>query len=114
MATDYKQLMADVGKQVGTLRKDIPETMAGFSALSAGADKPGALDTKTKELVALGIALAMRCEPCIAFHTRTLIKLDCTRAEFEECLGTAIYMGGGPSLMYAAKAMDCWDQLIEG
>ncbi|TLP49224.1 MULTISPECIES: carboxymuconolactone decarboxylase family protein [Cohaesibacter] len=111
MATDYKKLMTDVSKQIGTLRKDIPDTMAGFSAMSAGADKPGALDSKTKEFIALGIAIGQRCEPCIAFHTRALLKLGCTKAEFEEALGTAIYMGGGPSLMYAAKAMDCWEQL---
>ena len=111
MATDYKQLMADVSKQVGALRKDLPDTMGGFSTMAAGADKAGALDSKTKEFVALGIAIALRCDPCIAFHTRSLIKLGCTKAEFEECLGTAVYMGGGPSLMYSSKALDCWDQL---
>ncbi|SNY93472.1 alkylhydroperoxidase AhpD family core domain-containing protein [Cohaesibacter sp. ES.047] len=113
MATDFKQLMSDISKQVGTLHKDIPDTMGGFSSMSSGADKPGALDSKTKEFVALGIAIGQRCEPCIAFHTRSLIKLGCTKEEFEECLGTAIYMGGGPSLMYAAKAMDCWEQLSD-
>lgn len=111
MATDYNQMMKEISSQVGVLRKDIPDTMAGFGALSAGADKAGALDSKTKEYVALGIAVAQRCEPCIAYHTRTLVKLGCTKAEFEEVLGTAIYMNGGPGLMYAAKALECWDQL---
>lgn len=111
MATDYNNLMKEIADQVGTLRKDLPDTMAGFSAMSAGADKAGALDSKTKEFVALGIAIGLRCEPCIAFHTRSLIKHGCTREEFEEALGTCIYMGGGPSLMYAAKAMECWSQL---
>ncbi|WP_176083426.1 carboxymuconolactone decarboxylase family protein [Martelella sp. HB161492] len=110
MATDYKQIAADISKQTAVLKKDIPDTMAGFYAMAKGADKPGALDSKTKEYVALGIAIAMRCDPCIAFHTRTLVKMGCTKAEFEEVLGTAIYMGGGPSLMYAAKAMDAFDQ----
>ena len=111
MANDYKQLMADIGKQVAVLRKGIPETMDGFRAMSGGAGKDGALDAKTKEFVALGIAIAIRCEPCIAFHTKALIGLGCTKEEFEDCLGTCVYMGGGPSLMYATKAMDCWEQL---
>lgn len=113
MTTDYKQVMADVSSQIGQLKKDIPDTIAGFYALSGAADKAGALDSKQKEFVALGIAVAMRCDPCIAFHTRTLIKLGCTKAEFEEVLGTAIYMGGGPSLMYAAHAMEAFEQLSQ-
>ena len=93
------------------LKKDIPDTMGSFYAMAGAADKPGALDSKTKEYVALGIAVATRCEPCIAFHTRALIKLGVTRQEFEEVLGTAVYMGGGPAVMYAAHAMDAFDQL---
>lgn len=111
MATDYKQLMKDISAQVGVLKKDIPETMAGFSGMSGSACKSSVLDEKTKEFVALGMAIATKCDPCIAFHTRSLIRLGCTKQEFEECLGLAIYMGGGPTLMYSAKALDCWDQL---
>nr|WP_280520016.1 carboxymuconolactone decarboxylase family protein [Rhizobium cremeum] len=92
------------------MRKDVPDVMAGFSALAQAATKAGALDKKTKELVALGIAISTRCDGCIGFHTETLIKLGCTKAEFEETLGMAVYMGGGPSLMYAGHAMTAWEQ----
>ncbi|TCT35478.1 carboxymuconolactone decarboxylase family protein [Martelella mediterranea] len=111
MATDYKAMMADIGKQTAVLKKDIPDTMSNFYAMAGAADKAGALDPKTKEYVALGIAIAIRCEPCIAFHTRSLVKMGVTREEFEEVLGTAIYMGGGPAVMYAAHAMEAFEQL---
>ncbi|AJY47237.1 carboxymuconolactone decarboxylase family protein [Martelella endophytica] len=110
MAADYISMAADISKQTAVLKQDIPETMAGFYAMAGGADKAGALDSKTKEYVALGIAVSTRCDPCIAFHTRALVKMGVTKAEFEEVLGTAIYMGGGPSLMYAAHAMEAFEQ----
>ncbi len=108
--TSYPELTNNISKQIGTLRKDIPAAMKGFSALAQGACSAGELDEKTKELIATGIAIALRCDGCIGFHTKALQKLGTTCAEFEEVLAVAIYMGGGPSLMYAAQAMDAWDQ----
>ena len=58
----------------------------------------------------MGISIALRCDGCIGFHTKSLIRLGVSKVEFEEMLGVAIYMGGGPSLMYAAQAMEAWEQ----
>lgn len=108
--TSYPELTSAITDQIGALRKDIPETMKGFSAMAQGACAGGQLDEKTKELIAMGIAIALRCDGCIGFHTKALLRLQTTRQEFEEMLGVAIYMGGGPSLMYAAQALDAWGQ----
>lgn len=88
-----------------------PDTAKGFGALSKAAKETTALDGKTVEFVALGIAVADRCEPCIAFHMDALVRLGATRDEIGEVLSMCIQMGGGPSLMYAAKALDCFDEL---
>lgn len=106
----YPDLTAAISKQIGTLRKDIPGTMTGFSQMSKDACGQSVLDEKTKELIAMGIAIALRCDGCIGFHTKALIRLGTTRQEFEEMLAVTIYMGGGPSLMYAAQALDAWEQ----
>lgn len=108
--TAYPEVTQAISKQVRVLRKDIPEVMDGFASMMQGAGTPGVLDKKTKECIAMGIAIALRCDGCIGFHTQTLVKLGITRKEFEEILGVAVYMGGGPSLMYAAQAMDAWEQ----
>lgn len=105
MSKDYIAITRDISSGIKTLRKDIPDVMQGFSAMAGAATKDGALSKKVKELVALGIAISTRCDGCIGFHTEALIKLGCTKAEFEEALGLAVYMGGGPSLMYAGDAM---------
>jgi AhpD family alkylhydroperoxidase len=107
---DYPEITRGISANLKTLRRDIPETMQGFSALALAATKSQALDKKTKELIALSIGVATRCDGCIGFHSESLVKLGATRAEVEEALGMAIYMGGGPALMYAADAIAAFEQ----
>lgn len=108
--TRYAELTRNVSKNLGALRADLPEVMQGFNDLAAAATKDGALDKKTKELIALALGVAARCDACIGFHTKALVRLGATKAEVEEALGMAVYMGGGPSLMYSANAVAAWDE----
>ena len=75
------------------------------------AKKNGLIDEKTKEFVALGIAISTRCESCIGLHVETLIKLGMTREELIEVLAMCSYMGGGPSITFSTKALEAFDQL---
>ena len=93
------------------LNRTLPEMSRGFGALSKAVKETGALDAKTKEFVALGIAVADRCEPCIGFHIEAVARTGASREEVADVLAVSVQMGGGPSLMYAAKALDCWDEL---
>lgn len=106
----YKEITSDLSGALAKLRKEIPDVMTGFSALSQAATKDGALDKKSKELIALAIAISTRCDGCIGFHVQTLIKLGMTRQELLEVLGMSVYMGGGPSLMYAADALRAFEE----
>ena len=82
-----------------------------FSDMARAAHSGEALDPKTKELVALAISVAVRCDPCIAYHAEGAVKQGATRAEVAETLAMAIYMGAGPSVMYAAKALEAVDRI---
>ncbi len=110
MEKNYIEITRRLSGELKKLRKDIPETMQGFSALAKAATSDGALDKKTKELIALAIGVASRCDGCIGFHSEALVRLGATRQEVEEVLGMAIYMGGGPTLMYAADAIAAFEQ----
>ncbi len=110
MEKDYPEITRVISANLRKLRNDIPDTMKGFSALAQAATRDGALDKKTKELIALAIGVAAHCDGCIGFHAEALVKLGATREEVEEALGMAIYMGGGPSLMYAADAIAAYEQ----
>jgi AhpD family alkylhydroperoxidase len=110
MEKDYSDVCKHISGNLGKLRSDIPETMRAFSALAQAATKDGALDVRTKELIALALGVAAHCDGCIGFHAKALVKLGVGRKEVEEALGMAVYMGGGPSLMYAADALGAYDQ----
>lgn len=93
---EFKTVVKDVSTQMRRMRETQPDLMTAFSQLAAAGTKEGALSKKTREFVALGIAIASRCDDCIGFHVQALVKLGTTRAELEEVLGTAVYMGGRP------------------
>lgn len=113
MSDKFSSITKDISTQLAKMRKEMPEVMAGFSALSQAANKEGALDKKTKELIAMALAVSKQCPGCIGFHSQALIKLQTTREELLETLGMAVYMGGGPSLMYAAEALEAFEEFSQ-
>jgi AhpD family alkylhydroperoxidase len=112
MYKDWPAIAANLTVAVKELRVGAPDTMKAFSAMAQATTQAKALDTKTKELIALGIAVAVRCDPCIAFHVESARKHGATRDEVMETVGMAIYMGAGPSVMYAAQAVEAYDQYV--
>lgn len=106
----YRALTETVSANLATLRSDSPALMKGFGDMARAATADGALNKKTKELIALALGVAAHCDACIGFHTQALVKLGATKAEVEEALGMAVYMGGGPSLMYSANALAAFDE----
>jgi AhpD family alkylhydroperoxidase len=90
MQKDYAELTKRISGDIRKLRKDIPDTMQAFSALAQAATRDGALDKKTKELIALALGVAARCDGCIGFHMEALVRLGATRQEVEETLGVAV------------------------
>ncbi|WP_028535838.1 carboxymuconolactone decarboxylase family protein [Paludibacterium yongneupense] len=109
MSQDYVELSKDLLAKMADMRREIPETMKAFGAMNRAANSDGALSHKSKELIALGIGIASRCQGCLAFHAQALVELGCTRAEFMEMLQVAVYMGGGPAVMTAAEALAAFE-----
>jgi AhpD family alkylhydroperoxidase len=110
MNESWTEFLAGLSGPSAELRGSAPEVMKGFSALARAAMEPGAIDTKMKELTALAIAVALCCKPCIAFHARGALRRGASRQEVVEMLGVAMQMGGGPAVMYAAEALEAFDQ----
>lgn len=93
----------------GTLARATPQTMGAFRALMMEASKPGALPAKFKELVAVAIAVQQGCGDCILFHVANALGHGASREELVELLGVSIEMGGGPSAVYAGRALEAFD-----
>ncbi|MDX1930976.1 MAG: carboxymuconolactone decarboxylase family protein [Capsulimonadales bacterium] len=106
MTENYPELRLLLKKQTNALSKKGPATVKAFNGLHEATMGAGALTGKVKELIALGIAIADRCDACISFHVHEALACGATDEEIAECIGVAVLMGGGPSLMYGAKAMD--------
>lgn len=106
----YKQITQDINQALVAFRKEAGGTMAGFGAMASAAMAPGVLSELHKELIALAIGIATRCDGCIGFHVKALIRLGVTREQLNETLAVAVYMGGGPSLMYAADALRAYEE----
>jgi len=109
----FTKITQNLGTELAKLNREIPDVMKAFGALGQASSKEGALNKKTKELIAMALAVANHCPGCIGFHAQKLIKLGATREEFLETLSMAIYMGGGPSLMYAAEALEAFEEFSQ-
>lgn len=105
----YNQLLA-LMQEMG---QEIPSTMSAFGRLHRAAVSEGDLNTQTKELISLGIAIAVRCDGCIAFHVHDALKSGASRGAIMETIGVAVMMGGGPAVMYGCEALEAMKQFAE-
>lgn len=110
----WKDFMAETEANIATFAREVPGTVQGFATMGRAAKTDGALSEQTKEFIALGIAIATRCDSCIGFHVRSLVRLGATRAQLCEALAMATYMGGGPSYAFSAKALRAFDEYSGG
>ena len=108
---DWQNRLSSLRDSLRVLNRAIPETAKGFAALSKGVAEGKGLGHKEKEFVALGIAVAVRCDDCIGLHVEALLKAGATREEVADVVAVCVQMGGGPALMYGAHTMEAWDQL---
>jgi len=109
--SDWTAFVEQTDERMVAVRKGNPDVAKAFGALAGAATKAGALDTKTKELIALAIGITARCDGCLAYHARAAARNGATRDEILEVIGVSIYMGGGPSMIYGAEALAAFDGL---
>jgi AhpD family alkylhydroperoxidase len=112
MTTNYIELHDHLEEQITNLGNELSGPMSGFARLHRKAVEDGVLSGKSKELIALAISVAIRCEGCISYHVTDAIKAGASRPEMIEAIGVAILMGGAPAAVYATYAMDAIDQFL--
>ena len=102
MSDDPRKILSDLNNGIAAISKFDSARMGAWGGLHTAAFKGGALDEKTKELIAASIGLAVKCSYCIVFHVHCALKAGATREELMEAAFTTVGMGGGPALTYAA------------
>ena len=108
---NYLQVAKEVSQGAAALKEAMSKAMAGFGALGGAAYADGALQSEVKELIALAIGISVRCDGCIGYHAKACFDKGATRQEVAETIAVAIQMGGGPSMVYGAAALDAYDQI---
>lgn len=111
---EWDQFVVQTDRRMAEVRKVIPDAARGFADLAKAAIAPGALDSKTKELIALAIGITARCDGCLAYHAKAAARYGATREEVAETIGVSVYMGGGPSMIYGAEALAAFDAFYAG
>ncbi len=110
---DWGEYRNQLNKTLGGIARVSPDILKGNEILSNAAPKPGTLDAKTRELIALAAAVTTRCDGCIAYHPAGARKAGATKEEFVEALGVAIALNEGAALIYSARAVDAFDSTAE-
>ena len=110
MAKSYPQFHKQVQELMNKYGQESPDTMAGVMKLHKAASEEGALSSKVKELIALGIAIVVRCDGCIAFHVHDALEAGASKDEIVDAIGVAILMGGGPAVVYGSQAFKALKQ----
>jgi len=111
MAENAKQFYERIGRDMEKMKQAAPDTIRGFGTLFQNVMKDGALKTKEKELIALGIGIAQRCGPCINMHVKKALEAGNTKEEILEAAGVAVMMQGGPAYMHIPEVLDALEAL---
>lgn len=105
---DWNMYRDQIKACVGDLAKLSPDTVRGYGALSGAGAKTGHLDTKTHELIALAVAVSLRCDGCITSHVDAAVKLGATLDEMAEALGVAVAINAGAAIVYSTRTLDAF------
>ncbi len=108
-----KEVLDDLSPLHRALRRAIPDVYHGFGELHRASFAPGALEVKTKELIALAIGVVEECDGCIASHAQAAVRAGATRQEAAEAIGVTFLMNGGPATIFGPRAYDAFCEFAE-
>jgi AhpD family alkylhydroperoxidase len=107
---NYPKYRQQLNLLMKRMSKELAGPVSGFAQLRHESLADGALSRRHKELIALGIAIAARCDACIAYHVHDALRAGAAREEIIETVGVAMMMGGGPATMYGCQAFEALEQ----
>jgi AhpD family alkylhydroperoxidase len=108
MMLDWNEYRQQISSAVGEIAKLSPDTVRGYVQLGGAGAKTGHLDAKTRELIALAVAVTRQCDGCITVHTDAAVTHGATREEIIEALGVAVAINAGAALVYSARTLDAY------
>ena len=114
MASDSEKFFSEWPARLEKAKTAMPDAVRGFGGLFAAVMKEGALSVREKELIALGIGMATRCDPCIHLHIQKSVEAGASREQILEAASVAVMMQGGPTFTYLPKVVEALEALGKG
>lgn len=114
MMFDWNAYQQQLGTTIREFGKLSPGTVRGYAELGSAGEKTGVLDAKTRELIALAVAVTRQCDGCITVHTDAAVRHGASREEIAEALGVAVAVNAGAALVYSARVMDAYASKVAG
>ena len=112
--SEAKEFFGQFNAGMGRAKEMAPNAVNGFGGLFAKVMGEGTLSVKQKELIALGIGMALQCEPCIRLHVKKCVEAGASREEIMEAASVAVMMAGGPAYTHLPMAAETLDAVLEG
>ncbi len=109
--SEAKEFYESIGGKIEKMKKNIPAVTTGFGTLFSKVMVDGALNLREKELIALGIGVAIKCPPCIMAHTKKCLEAGASKEQILEAAAVAVVMGGGPAYMHVPEVIEALEAL---
>jgi AhpD family alkylhydroperoxidase len=106
MMLDWNGYLQQITATIGDIAKISPDIVRGYSTIGRAGQKTGKLDDKTREPIALAVAVTRQCDGCIAVRADAAIKAGASKEELIEVLGVAVAVNAGAVLVYTARTID--------
>ncbi len=113
MMLNWNEYLQEITARAGEIAGTSPDIIRGYRTLSDAGQKTGKIDAKTRELIALAVAVSLRCDGCITTHTSAAIKHGASKEEIVEALGVAISVNAGAALVYSTRVLDAFHAKTE-
>ena len=113
MMLDWDGYLQELIARTGEIGRTSPDVVRGYRMLSDAGAKTNKLDAKTRELIALAVAVSLRCDGCITTHTTAAVKNGATKEEIVEALGVAIAINAGAAMVYSSRVLDAYQAKTE-
>lgn len=111
MMIDWTSYLSEIKKRIGSIAKINPDVVKGYAAISNAKTANPILDPKTRELIALAVAITNRCDGCIVVHVEAAKKHGATQEEVMEALGIAVAVNAGTALIFSARTMEAYENI---
>ena len=103
---EYKGQVTAAIREISASNRDLVKAYAEFHHANSQSKH---LDAKTRELIALAVAVTLRCDGCVNAYSESAVKAGASKDEIVDALGVAVMVNAGATMVYSAHTIDAFN-----